>query len=73
MKTIHNEQPDKLIPASEAAAKLGFRDAQHFYEVAAPRLGITPVRRGTRWLVWQSELDAVLLRLAAGGIGKATK
>ena len=66
MKSTPTASPDTLVPVADAASRLGYRDAQHFRQTAAPRLGITPVLRATRWHVWQSQLDAALSALAAG-------
>ncbi len=49
-------QSDSLVPLSQASARFGYADSQHFRQAIAQRHGIRPVRVGNRWFVRQLEL-----------------
>ncbi len=63
MKTQHSAPQDSLVPIAAAAAQFGYRDPQHFREVAAPRLGLSVLKDGARWFIAQSSLDGAIAKL----------
>jgi len=41
----------------------GYQDAHYFGQEVAPLKGIFPLRQGSRWFVWRSEVDRALAAL----------
>lgn len=64
MQPTTTTNPDKLVPLTAAASRFGYLDAKHFRQFVAGRHGLRPVAQGSRWFVWQSELDRALAKLA---------
>ena len=55
--------PTKLVPVSEVARQLGYRDARNFRRAVAPRIGLTIIRVGLRWFSTEEELNRVMRSL----------
>jgi len=55
--------PTKLVPVSEVARQLGYRDARDFRRAVAPRIGLTIIRVGLRWFSTEEDLNRVMRSL----------
>lgn len=55
--------PMKLVPVSEVARQLGYRDPRNFRRAVAPRIGLTIIRVGLRWFSTEEDLNRVMRSL----------